>query len=382
MIVVHSVSSWLPLTETWLFNQVAFLPQDIKSHIVCETTQNIDTFRLPNIHALQDAPRWRCYADKVLRKLRVRRHLGFLVRQSKQHGARLLHSHFGNVGWANLEAAERVGLKHVVTFYGLDVNYLPSIEPRWYARYKELFARVDRVLCEGPHMAQCIRDLGCPSEKVMVHHLGVRVDEIPFRPRVWKPGEPLRVLIAASFREKKGIPSALQALGRLREDLELEITVIGDAGGEARSQAEKRRIIRTIEECGLQARVRLMGYQPYAVVFDEAYRHHLFLSPSVTSADGDTEGGAPVTIIEMLATGMPVVSTTHCDIPEVIEHGVSGLLADERDVDGLERHLRWMVAHPEAWRAMAEAGRRRVEAEFNARVQGERLAAIYRELVD
>lgn len=380
--MVHSVSSWLPLTETWLFNQVAFLPQDIESYIVCETTQNLDMFWVPNIHSLQEAERWRYYVDKGLRRLRVRHYLGFLVEQSKRHHCRVLHSHFGNVGWANMAAAMRAGMKHVVTFYGLDVNYLPNIEPRWFPRYRDLFTRVDRVLCEGPHMAQCIRGLGCPREKIRVHHLGVRVEEIPFRPRVWNPGEPLRVLIAASFREKKGIPYALQALGRLQEDLCLEATIIGDAGGEARSQAEKRAILEVIDRYKLQPRIRLLGYQPYATLFEEAYRHHLFLSPSVTAADGDTEGGAPVTIIEMLATGMPVISTAHCDIPEVVEHGVSGLLAEERDVDGLVRHLRWMVAHPGAWRAMAEAGRRRVEAEFNARIQGQRLAAIYRELAD
>ncbi len=70
-----------------------------------------------------------------------------------------------------------------------------------------------------------------------------------------------------------------------------------------------------------------MGYQPHSTLFAEAYRHHIFLSPSVTASTGDTEGGAPVSLIEMAATGMLIVSTTHCDIPEVIKHGVTGLLA-------------------------------------------------------
>ncbi len=52
-------------------------------------------------------------------------------------------------------------------------------------------------------------------------------------------------------------------------------------------------------------------------------RHHLFLSPSVTAPDGDSEGGAPVSIIEAAATGMPVVSTTHCDIPQAVDDGVT-----------------------------------------------------------
>jgi colanic acid/amylovoran biosynthesis glycosyltransferase len=58
-----------------------------------------------------------------------------------------------------------------------------------------------------------------------------------------------------------------------------------------------------------------------------------------------------------------------------------GWLADERDVDGLVHHIRWMVAHPERWQDMAIAGRRHVEQEFDARTQGQRLAEIYRELI-
>jgi colanic acid/amylovoran biosynthesis glycosyltransferase len=113
---------------------------------------------------------------------------------------------------------------------------------------------------------------------------------------------------------------------------------------------------------------------------EEARRHHVFLSPSVTASDGDTEGGAPVSLIEMSASGMMVVSTVHGDIPGVIQHGRTGWLAPERDVEALVEHLMWIVAHPGEWRAMQTAGRAHMEAEFDARRQGERLAAIYREL--
>jgi colanic acid/amylovoran biosynthesis glycosyltransferase len=113
----------------------------------------------------------------------------------------------------------------------------------------------------------------------------------------------------------------------------------------------------------------------------EARRHHLFISPSVVASDGDTEGGAPVSLIEMSATGLMIVSTTHCDIPSVIIDGKTGLLAAERDVDGLVERLRWIVANPSRWEEMRAAGRAHVEAEFDARRQGERLASVYRDVV-
>lgn len=380
LVVVQRVSRWLPQTATWLYTQVTFLPPSVESHVVCEATLNLDQFPYPRVHSLAAQPRWRVVWDKGLRKLGARAHLRFTVDVARRTGAAVLHSHFGDTGWADVGAVRAAGLGHVVTFYGLDVTYFPASHPRWQKRYRALFAAADRVLCEGPHMARSIVDLGCPDDKVRVHHLGIDLQQIPFAPRTWTPGEPLRVLLCGSFREKKGFPDALEALARIKDEVPVEITVIGDEHGDERTRAEKARILETVERGGLTEHTRMLGYQPYETVMAEASGHHVFLSPSVTAADGDTEGGAPVTLIEMSASGMLPVSTTHCDIAGVVIDGVTGLLAPERDVDALVGHLRWLVAHPERWHGMQVAGRKHMEAEFDARVQGERLSAIYRDI--
>ena len=381
-IVIHSIRCWLYQTGTWLYNQVCYLPANVESHVACEKTINLDQFEVPNIHSMQAHSRWQYFHVRVARKLGLRPKNTFLYRRAMSIRPDVLHSHFGPVAWENLPIAKRAGRRHVVTFYGFEVNRLPQDCQHWYRRYRELFAEVDGVLCEGPHMAQSIIDLGCPKEKVRVHHLGVAVDKITCQPREWSPGEPLRVLIASSFREKKGIPYALQALSILQNDIPLEVTIIGDAPRWQRHSQERHKILEIIQAGRLEPKVRLLGYQPHSVLFDEAYRHHVFLSPSVTASDGDTEGGAPVSIIEMAATGMPIVSTTHCDIPEVIRHGETGLLAPERDVGSLIDHLRWLTANPDQWRPMVEAGRKHIELEYDARKQGERLAAYYHWLED
>lgn len=381
--VVHSLPVWLPLTSTWLWSQIKSLPSSVENHVVCEVTAHLNQFPIPNIHALSQAPRWRYYLDKGLRKAGIRRYLGLLTQVAKKYGASIVHSHWGNVAWCDIGAVQLAGSKHVVTFYGKDVNYFPNADPRWRRRYLDLFNRVDLVLCEGPHMAHCIEALGCPVEKLRVQHLGVECDAIPFRPRQWQPGQPLKVLIAASFREKKGIPYALEALGMFRQEVEnLQITIIGDASDDVRSHVEKKNILRILKRRNLESNARLLGYQPYAALLREAYAHHIFMSPSVTASDGDTEGGAPVSLIDFAATGMPIISTVHCDIPEIIDSGKTGLLAKERDVEGLLEHLRWWVAHPEKWYEMLALGRKKIEEEFNAAVQARRLYALYASLLD
>lgn len=381
LIVAHSHPVWLAQTQTWMYNQVKYLPQSIDAHILCERTENLDQFGMPNIHCLAEASRPQYYWDKGLRKLRIRRHLGFYVARGRELGADIVHSHFGNVGWANLGAVRRLGAKHVVTFYGLDVNRLPQMNRRWISRYQKLFREADLFLCEGPHMAKCLIGLGCPEEKIKVHHLGVEVDKIAFRPRAWKPGEILRVLIAATYREKKGIPYALEALAGIQHEVPLEVTIIGEATYEERSQKEKGEIMGILARTGLGQKTKLLGFQPHSILFDEAYKHHIFLSPSVTASDGDTEGGAPVGIIEMTASGMPIVSTTHCDIPNVIAPENQDMLADERDVEGLISRLRWLVENHLRWENITASGRRHVEEQFSVVQQSRALVSAYRSVL-
>ncbi len=378
--VVHSCSSWLPRTQAWLYQQVRWLPDDIESHVACESTQNLGAFPAPDLRCFADEPAWRRVPDRLARRLRLRRHLGFLSRVARQTDSRIIHSHFGHAGWADMGAAAAARARQVVTFYGADISQLPASDPRWRGRYRELFASVARVLCEGPHMRRCAIELGCPPGKVLVHHLGVDLEHIEFRPRTCPTAEPLRVLLAGTFREKKGFPIAIEALARLRRkrNLELAITIIGDAAGKPGDDVEKARIVEALRRGGLEGSCRMLGFQPYDVLMSEAERHHVFLSPSVTAADGDTEGGAPVSIIEMAASGMPVVATTHCDIPNILEDRVSGVLAAERDPEGLVAGLEWLMDAPSRWLSLASAARERIGAHFDARTQGLRLAEIYR----
>lgn len=381
-VVLHSFPVWLPQTQTWMYNQVAELQRlGVETHVACERTENLDQFGVANLHSLDEEPKWRQVYDKGMRKLRVRHHLDHLVRSGCRESAQIIHSHFGNVGWADLGAVRKLRAKHVVTFYGLDVNMLPRQFPIWRKRYRELFAQVDLVLCEGTHMAACVVDLGCPENKVKVQHLGVDVAQFDYRPRRWQPGETLRVLMAASFREKKGIPLAIDALGKLRREIALELTLIGDAGQDESSQNEKKRIIAALERSGLKPFTRLLGYQPHARMLEEAYLHHVFLHPSMTAQDGDTEGGAPVCITEMLATGMPVVSTTHCDIPEVMGSNLHHLLAPEQDLEALVACLQTVIQQPASWAEWAQTGRHRIEAEYHMGQQAKRLLAHYQTLV-
>jgi colanic acid/amylovoran biosynthesis glycosyltransferase len=83
----------------------------------------------------------------------------------------------------------------------------------------------------------------------------------------------------------------------------------------------------------------------------------------------------------MSAYGMPIVSTFHCDIPEVVIDGVSGFLVPEKDVNALAERLEHLITHPELWESMGRAGRVHIEKEFNSITQAAKLEAFYDSLL-
>ena len=379
--VAHSFGVWLPPTMTWAYNQLRYTP-DVEALVLAVEVSADHDERFPWEPVYTGAGR---VERSVIIKAR-RRGVPLYPRSYREafrrHRPAVLHSHFGYQGWQDLALSARFRPAHVVTFYGHDVTMFPTTWPVWRERYRRLFAAADLVLAEGPFMRGSIVALGCPDGKARIQRLGVELDRIVFVPRRPRPDGLTRILLAGAFREKKGMPLALEAVARVRErHPRLEVTVIGDANGSPAEEAEKARIAAVVRDRHLDDVVTLRGFVPYDEFVAEAAAHDLFLSPSLTAADGDTEGGAPVSIIEMSAAGMPVVSSTHCDIPQVVDDGVSGLLAPEGDLDGLVERLEELVGHPERWEAMGRAGRELVEQRFDVRVCAAGLRALYDELL-
>jgi colanic acid/amylovoran biosynthesis glycosyltransferase len=369
---------------TWLDSHLTSLPSQVESHVVCQWTNNLDQFPVSSLASLELPPRAPTPLDRLQRRIGIasgeeRRHLALLEEMIQKVRPHVVHSHFGQCGWAASSLVRQYNLKHIVSFYGLDLSYLPRADPRWRTRYQRMSDLVDLVLCEGPHMARCLADLGVNSAKIRLFRLGIDLDRIPFVPRTNERESASRFLIAGSFREKKGIPFALEALGMLsKKRSDIEITVMGDSGGSEREEQEKRKILEVVERYGLHTKIRFLGYQPYDVLIKEFYKHDVFVSPSVVSSDGDTEGGAPVTVIEAAASGMPVASTLHCDIPFVLSDENRRYLVPERDSASLCSAIEHLIQRTD-WNPIVMANRRLIEKDLDVRLQGIKLAQLYRE---
>ncbi|MCK4325601.1 glycosyltransferase [bacterium] len=371
---------YLPITEGWIYNQIKNLGK-YQPIIYATSTENLDMYPVGKIRSLRLKERrkdpYTFFNRGCKRLFDFYPYFAFSLMRDKPD---VVHAHFGYSGCNFLTLKKFFKLPLITTFYGHDLSRALSQYPEWKKKYEKLFHKGESFLVEGNHMRKRLIELGCPGEKIIVQHLGVDLNRIKFVPRKLGGDGEIKILISASFREKKGIPYAVEAFGQVKNthpEVKLKLTVIGDSAHAVNEEEEKKEILGVMSRYCLNDYVRMMGYQPYSVFLRELYQHHTFLHPSIHASDGDIEGGVPVSIIEASASGMPILSTTHCDIPEVVIDRESGYLVPERDVNALAEKLEILVSNPDIWEQMGKKGRRHVEKNYDIKKQSQRLEEIY-----
>lgn len=376
IVVSHIHHCFYEKSETFIYNTIAHMSRFYPLFIAWEF-RNLDQFPLAtaDCHSLAAGRgSWRWLLQGLGRHLLGRELLA--ERFLKLRQARLLHAHFGHNGVWALRLKHALHLSLVTTFYGHDMSQTSSLAA-WEKGYRRLFKEGDLFLVEGPHMRKRLNELGCPEEKIEIQRIAIPVAGLPFRMRRPKrKGEKIIIVFSGRFVEKKGLLIALQALRDVqRTHPVFEFRIIGDG-------PLKKEIERFIQNHEMNAYVRLLGFLNYNDYLEEMKNADLFLHPSHTAADGDSEGGAPTTILEAQAIGLPVLSTRHADIPHVVVPGQSALLSEERDVDGLAANVIQLLTDQESWPKMGLAGRRQVEEFHDIEKEIPQLESRYSKLID
>jgi glycosyltransferase involved in cell wall biosynthesis len=129
-------------------------------------------------------------------------------------------------------------------------------------------------------------------------------------------------------------------------------------------------------ELGVTDRVSFTGFVSQEQLREIYYRSHIFLHPSQTGRDGNQEG-IPNSMLEAMATGLPVFATEHGGIPEAIENGVNGVLVPERDDEALARALLNAAQDSGFLSRIGHAGGEAVRKNFDLSTQAHRLEEIY-----
>ena len=190
---------------------------------------------------------------------------------------------------------------------------------------------------------------------------------------------PPRVLFVGRLVEKKGPFDALEAFAEVHSRCRqspntfalselMQLVVIGD--GPLRREMERR-----VERLGLQDWVVFEGLCQPIEVADLMRRSRCLLLPSKTARDGDSEG-CPVVVQEAQLAGLPVISTLHAGIPEVVIDGATGFLCREGNVQAMATAIETLLSNPDLAGVMGKAAQCHAKEHFTLDHHIDTLSAI------
>jgi colanic acid/amylovoran biosynthesis glycosyltransferase len=246
-----------------------------------------------------------------------------LVRYLRAHAVDVVLAEYGPTAVSVLPACERAGIPLVAHFHGYDAYRLPR-DPQVRAEYARMFQSAAAIVGVSRHMVGQLVALGAPADKVVHNVYGTRLHERPARPAE----VPARFVAVGRLTPKKAPLATIRAFAAVRQAVDgASLDIIGD--GPLRPECEA-----ALDSLRVRDSVRLHGVAAHDQVFDLLRTGRCFVQHSVTAPDGDSEG-TPVSVLEAMAMGLPIVATRHAGIPDVVEEGSSGVLVDEHDVDGM-----------------------------------------------
>jgi glycosyltransferase involved in cell wall biosynthesis len=281
-----------------------------------------------------------------------------------------LHAHFAHdPALVALLTSRLTGLPYSITAHARDLYQLPPSSLR--ARADGAVALVTCCAANIDYL-RSVLPLALHHRLRLIHH-GVDLDRFVPGPRT-ETAAPAEIVSVGRLVEKKGFPDLLRACRQVKESrtgarVPFRLRIYGD--GPLRAE-----LLRLREQLELQEEVQLPGERDGDDIL-RAYRAAdiFVLAPCVT-ADGDRDG-VPNVIVEAMACGLPVVTTDAGGIPEIVRHGVNGLVAAPGDVGTLARHLTELLTDPELRRALGDAGRRTVDERFDVRTAARQLTSVF-----
>lgn len=282
----------------------------------------------------------------------------------------IIHCQYGTValGFLPLHHLRLLGGKFIVHFRGHDITGF--VNQRGDRVYQKLFREADYFLSVCDYFQKLAVKLGCPEDKISVLRSGIDCEQFTFLERKMPVKGDVKIAFVGRLVEEKGIEYAIQAVAILKHrGYHVKLMIVGDG-------PLKQSLSHLCQNLTIESHVRFFGAKNQEEIIKILNTAHLFTAPSVTARTG-TQEGIPNVLKEAMAMGLPVVSTYHAGIPELVQDGVSGFLVPERDALALADKLGYLIDHPKHWSEMGRAGRIYIEKNYEKKALNRQLVDIY-----
>lgn len=345
----------LPYTETFILNQARFI-----------TKYSVEIFGInritpetpfESIYVFQSMPKITKTIFKLFSNIPD---VWFSSFKDRKYA--LIHAHFGpDALWASA-FSKKLGIPLITTFHGYDVfptqGNLGKMYHYYEFRRKELFNRSSKVIAVSEYVKSRLLVLGCPEDKIEVHHIGIDTDY--FSP-IEQIREPI-ILFVGRLIKQKGILDLINASSLIKlQNRSLKIVVIGS--GDMQEEAAKLANSKSVP-------IEFLGKKNQQEVKEWMNRAYILCVPSMYEALG-------MVYAEAQAMELPIVAYKHGGPPEIVVDGTSGLLCEPGDIVSLSRAIEDLLSDKILRDTMGKSGRNLMVSNYNILIQTQKLEDIY-----
>lgn len=253
-----------------------------------------------------------------------------LLKSFRKNKIDVVLAEYGTHAHRILPFIKKAGLPMVVHFHGYDASIKEVIQK--HSNYKDVFSYASKIIAVSKKMEQMLLDIGCPREKLVYNVYGPQPEFLKVEPVFSKK----QFVAIGRFTDKKAPYYTILAFKKAIEN-HPDAKLIMAGGGQLLNTCKN-----LVKYLQIESQVEFPG-----IITPLQYRELLteslgFVQHSITAESGDMEG-TPLAVLEASAAGLPVVSTLHAGIPDVIISGKTGLLCQEHDVDSMAVNMRALL---------------------------------------
>lgn len=286
-----------------------------------------------------------------------------LLKSLKSNSIHAILVEYGAHAHQLLPILKASNIPFVVHFHGYDASVTKVLKQC--SNYSEVFRSAFKIISVSNRMSEMLLDLGCPKEKLVYNVYGPRPEFFDVVPTFSK----MQFLSVGRFTDKKA-PYYLIMSIKLVVKTYPDIKLIMAGSGPLLNMCKN-----LVKYWDLSGNVVFPG-----VINAETYKELLgeslaYVQHSIIAENGDMEG-TPLSILEASIAGLPVISTYHAGIPDVVIHKETGLLSDEHDIEQMSNHMIAVIEDKDLAMTLGQNGKSNIQKHFNLKRHIDQLQTI------